>query len=1566
MTSKNRAAFAELLKEYRIGAGLTQEALAERAEISTRGIQALEQGQSQPQRETARRLAAAFGLPSDEEAHFLDAATSTPRRPTGGSDPFDALLRRYRGAADLTQEELAERARVSWRAISDLERAVKYPRKDTAALLADGLGLTGEERAAFLAAPRRPAGDALERWPVVLEQQPASAVRDQPLVYAAHAQSDRGLVTRLRADLQRLGVGVWVDEYDLAPGTSWEQAIRDAIRDTAALLLVASPQTRSSRYIVDELHIAELYGRRIYPLWIEGTQWIECIPLGWGGLQHLDARGERYDAALATLTTELERQGDTFVPALLSAKPPAPPKPDPPQAPEIAPRNPFKGLRAFTSADAGDFFGRVGLVNALLAALAREDAAAPRFLALVGASGSGKSSVVLAGLLPRLRAGALPESGGWVYLAPLAPGVRPLDALAQVLAAALPDRAAAAIRDELEDGPDALHRLATEIATQPEQRVVLVVDQCEELFAAAVAEEERRQCIDLLVAAATITGGPTLVLLTLRADFYDRPLRYPALGALLDARGMAILPATAADLRQAIEGPAALPDVRVTFDEDLIGDLLFDLRGEAGALPLLQFTLDQLFAHRAGRRLTSEAYRALGGVRGALARHAEATYAALPSDEHRRLARALFLRLIYPGATEQDTTRRRAVTAELALPDPDQTRRLREALDAFIAARLVVTTRVLTDPSGVAETTVEVSHEALIREWGRLGDWLREAREDIRRQQTISADAAAWAGRGRAADHLYRGSLLLEAEAWATRNMPSVQEAAFIDAARLERDVRVLEERQRQARQLVLTQQSATRLRALVGILALFLVVAAALSAFAVHSALQARQAESRAQRDQGLAVVNARAAAAAQGTLSDRDLALSANLAAQAVKQLGSHDDLALLLSVQAERSANTIEARGALLRSLESLPPRLVRFLSGPTADVRAVTFSPNGRIVAAGDDEGTIRLWDAASGQALGALLTGHTGTVNSLAFSSDGALLASGGADHTIRLWRRASAGSGWTALGSPLTGQQDQIRVVAFGAQGKLLASSSWDGSIWLWDLSGSKPRGTPLTTHAGDTGAMTFSRAGTILAASGLNDTTIQLWDTAHRQPLGAPITGPEGAITHIAFSVDGRTLAATADDGSLWLWDMGRLPAPGTPLANGINPASYPAFSPDGKTVALAGADQITLWDVATRRSLGATLSAHNGHVFAVAFSPNGSVLATGGAGHNVQIWNVAPGLPAGNPLATVFTNPNALTSVAFSPDGATIAAGDAAGHIHLWDVARHRVIGALAGGDAGSIIAVAFTPDGKMLATVGATGPIRLWDVARRRLIASLSDGHGNGVMSMAMSADGTMIAAAYPDATIRLWDVAHRRRIGPPLVSPDGEVAALAFSPNGGILASGSYGGEVRLWNVATHRPRGSPVFNHSGTVFGLAFSPDGTLLASVGLDYTVQLLDVGLDRPAGAPLRGNLNDVWNVAFSPDGNMLAVGSIDGPIQLWSVAYREQIGLSLVSGDSISALAFNHAGTQLAAAGSDGALWLWDMDVASWSRQACRIANRNLTTPEWRDYLGSAAYRQTCPGLQ
>jgi hypothetical protein len=331
------------------------------------------------------------------------------------------------------------------------------------------------------------------------------------------------------------------------------------------------------------------------------------------------------------------------------------------------------------------------------------------------------------------------------------------------------------IRDDLEDDSGrGLHLLATTLAKQEGTRVVLLVDQFEELFTLTASEEERVQFITLLINALTEPHGPVVILLTLRADFSDRPMHYPELGQLIEEHHKPVFAMSIKDLRTIIEQPAALPDVQLTFQGDLVSDLLFEVQGKVGALPLLQFTLDQLFQRRSGHQLTLQSYREIGGVKGALAKQAETTYAALPSEEHRRLARILFLRLIDPGMTEHDTTRRRAALSEFSLVPATQTRLLAETIEAFTTARLLTSNMIAGVPA------VEVSHEALIREWARLSDWLREAREDIRFQQSLSEDVAAWEQRDKPRDRLYRGSQLKEAQAWVRRNMPSRNEVAFL------------------------------------------------------------------------------------------------------------------------------------------------------------------------------------------------------------------------------------------------------------------------------------------------------------------------------------------------------------------------------------------------------------------------------------------------------------------------------------------------------------------------------------------------------------------------------------------------------------------------------------------------------------------------------------------------------------------------------------------------------------------------------------------------------------------
>ncbi len=674
-------------------------------------------------------------------------------------------LRRARHLKGWTQSELAEMLGTDFETVSRWERGITVPGAYFRERLCIVLEKTSEELG------------------LIADRNEPLAPSTSPCVFLAssYADAEREFVTDLRAHMQARGITVLSTRTLRRQGAeNQRKAWQEAIRTAQAVLLIASPEARSSRHVQKALQIAGIYKSHICAVWVEGEYWQECVPPDHGELfATIDARKNNDHRVFDEIITKLKEVRLASNEAAVSIT-----TTNESAEPPFEPHNPYKGLKAFYSEDRHDFFGRDTLINELAGALNaflitdKVHTQSARLLAVVGPSGSGKSSVVMAGLLPRLQGGRLPGSQEWVYLDPILPGIHPIESLAVSLARQLPQRSLKTIRDDLEDGSAyGLHLLASYLGKSPETRVVLFIDQFEEVFTQTTSEDERQHFLDLLVTAVTELRGPTILILTLRADFYDRPMHYLELCKLIESNQRLVPPMDLRGLREVIEKPAELPDVQLTFEGDLMSDLLFEVQEQVGALPLLQFTLDQLFQRRSDHQMTLKAYHEIGGVKGAVARHAEATYASLPSEEHRRLTRVLFLRLIEPGATMQETTRRRITRSELLLSNPKETVIIDEVVRAFTSARLLTTNTV----SGVA--TVEVSHEAVIREWTRLSDWIDEAREDVHSQQTISEDAAEWARYGKPQDRLYRGTQLKDAKVWARRNTSSGSEATFLQAS---------------------------------------------------------------------------------------------------------------------------------------------------------------------------------------------------------------------------------------------------------------------------------------------------------------------------------------------------------------------------------------------------------------------------------------------------------------------------------------------------------------------------------------------------------------------------------------------------------------------------------------------------------------------------------------------------------------------------------------------------------------------------------------------------------------
>jgi WD40 repeat protein len=501
--------------------------------------------------------------------------------------------------------------------------------------------------------------------------------------------------------------------------------------------------------------------------------------------------------------------------------------------------------------------------------------------------------------------------------------------------------------------------------------------------------------------------------------------------------------------------------------------------------------------------------------------------------------------------------------------------------------------------------------------------------------------------------------------------------------------------------------------------------------------------------------------------------------------------------------------------------------RTIGEPMSGFASVAFSPDGRILITDDTMG-IHVWNVSDHRSLRVLKSGNTQRV---VFSPDGKMLAAAGFDGTVRLWNLASG----EQVGNPLKGHSRYVADVAFSPDGKLLASVGTESFIRLWDVASGQPVGWPLTGHEGSIYDVAFSPDGKLLASGG-QDRTVRLWDVAARQPAGDPLRGHSGNVRRVAFSPDGKYLASASFDHTVRLWSVSGSRTLSDPLPGKTSSVGGVAFSPDGKKLATGEYETVRLWDVTTRKVIGDTLSGH----FGVAFSPNGMLLATAGE-RDIKLWSLATsGKPQGHPLSG---HTREVRSIAFSPDGKILASGSFDGTVRLWDVANQQALGDALSGHSGDIYAVAYSPDGKTVASGCADGTTRLWDVASRKPSGRPLD--SGPVLTVAFSPDGKLLATGSNRSEVQFWDLATRQPVGDPLLGFGDTVSSLAFSPDGKTLATASFDMTVRLWDVDTRQPIGDSLKEHSHQVWSVAFSPDGKMLASDSMDHTVRLWDVDPD-------------------------------------------------------------------------------------------------------------------------
>jgi len=1147
---------------------------------------------------------------------------------------------------------------------------------------------------------------------------------------------------------------------------------------------------------------------------------------------------------------------------------------------------PFKGLASFEPVDAEYFFGRERLVAELVARLVGAG-----FLGIVGPSGSGKSSVLRAGLLPALAGGVLPGSGGWRRLL-LRPGERPLEELRRVLVSGA--------RDPLAEALDTL---------PANGRLLLAVDQLEELFTACRSDAERAAFADTLARAAADPDGRAVVVVALRADFYGRFAAYPGLAELLGANQVLVGPMQASELRRAVELPAGR--VRLRVEPELADALVDDVEGEPGALPLLSTALLELWQKRRDNALTLAAYRESGGVHGAVARLAEGTHARIP-DGRKQLVRAIMLRLVGEGEADAPV-RRRAPLAEL---DLERNADVADVLATLADSRLVT----------VGEGSVEVAHEALLSEWPRLREWIEEDTEGRRLRGHITRAPTEWDATGRDQGELYRGARLAAALDWSTDHAFELNE--------LEREF-VTESREASEHETRRARRTNRRLRALLAGVAVLLAAAVAGGINALIQRGDARDAET-AQLAQRLGAQ----------ALVEEDL------------------DLSLLLARQAVAITDTPQTRGYLLAALLRAP-KAIGIMHGPDdAELNGIALSPDDRTLAVTDFYNRVLFFDARTYEQMGEPLAVDA-WVDSVAYSPDGQTLAYGG-DRFVRLIdartreQRAEAGApghaarmAFTRDGSHLVVMRECASIdirdavtlelvgsiappgfrcssiqshyrpphFALAADGRSLLTASETGELTWWDLR--SQRKTRTLEIARGYHALALSPDGRT-AAVGI-DGGVQLVDV-HTGDKRTPRAGLSGSPNWLLFSPDGKTVVSANDDGAVTLWDVGSA-TPHETLRGHSHAVQQLIFSSDGRTLYTVSVDgNVIAWDLTGSRSVSRPFTfthdrafdrTYDGHPGR--FSPDGRLIAVGLKGKGIAVWNARDLTPFGPPLLETGGEVKAL---AFSPDGRALAAVARYGAVTIWDVpSRSRHGGPFSAG--GYRMGVGFSPDGTTLVTTGVVGGVDLRDVGSGADLGRIGEFSASGV---ALSADGALVAFARSGVTVphaEVWDVATRLQVARVEGGAEGTAFSVALSSDGRLLAVGGYPRLVRLWDVRT----GNVVHElDAGGAEALEFSPDGRILAVSGL--------------------ASGRAVSRVAVS----------------LWDVATGIQIGPSLTAGDRAATIDLSSDGRRLLMTAANGEGAVWDIDPKSWARRACALANRTLTRAEWEKFLPDRSYEPAC----
>ena len=1251
--------------------------------------------------------------------------------------------------------------------------------------------------------------------------------------------------------------------------------------------------------------------------------------------------------------------------------------------------NPYR-VDALTEADAELFYGRESKIGELLEAVLKKP------LALVtGASGVGKSSLVRAGLIPRFTGYKPPKRPGetesdespapnpdkWRVLPTFIPNDTPTEALRNLLQSEL--------RDEISTdvSPDLRILLAAWQEDNPQRSVLLVIDQLERVLPQPTAPDlaANLEVEPFFNQLQTLINFKRCHLVLVLPEGYK-----PELEKLLDVKSehtFELMPLDSESvLQKALERPAW---ARVLYFDppELVTDIVVELNRGPGALSLLAAFGSRMYLNFIARKSQSRAitqvdYQNVGSVSDFICEAADAIYHEIYHDlsqeegnDEQATMRRVVLRLMDIEGGELQ--RRRIPRNELDYDDGAEDERVTDILTQLTGARLLVWSAVEGQPH------IELSHDALVQDWQLAKQWRRaEKDEKILLQRRVTKAAAEWATTNNDGEP----SLSLRSRLrhlWEHVTADSAEGSVkhlWHDSPYMPQTEQMLagENRQRSLRryffghmlqpahkywlnalEMEFVQRSVNRQRRgrfLTAYIIVFVMVI--LSIFTAYAIKQ-----------QGIAEKNEERAIASEATaIAERDIAVSRQLAAQSPTYLDDQYDLALLLSVQARRSANTLEAQVSQLNSLGH-NPKLWTYLHGHSTAITSLSFSPDGKLLASGDVSGNLIIWDLSSYSEMYRISTGHTAPILRLAFDKTGNMLLSASYEKDsiavnrspaqVMVWDISTA----SHVKQLATQTEEYFKKAAISSDAQLVAFVNDNNEVVFWDVG--MDQSLSRTAALGYEPNIKFIKDNQTLAWTAnpltekdgyveLGQTVVGLWDVRQQIEIKQTLLHEsQNLIETIELNSNGNLIASASYDGSVVLQDI----VTDTPVRKFIN-SNWSSdieergvvFNPAGSLLALgSGRGAIQLYDASTNWSLIETFTGHSGDILSLAFGED-ELLASGGRDGKITLWRINQ-----HRLARPITN---AQSIIFNQTGQEFAALNSE-MITLYDTNSGEKMGQSFPAPQAERL-WAFLPDNRLLisSTYPGGNTVQIWDTHTGEQTKQLT--HPTFQLNeVALSPNGEFLAttSARGNSWVFLWNMTTYQELAP-LKYPNKYFTSIDFSPNSTILASGTSDGEIFLWDITTRSLKSPPLSGHRGRITRVIFSRDGQLIASSGADRVIRIWDVESGKPFGVPLVGHSSSVRDLVFSGDNNILASYGDEDVIILWEIASGQQISRVTAKGDQ---LAFDPRSGSLKLANVDT---IWDFNPASWSELACFTTNRNLSRNEWLRFVGpDKTYKLTCP---